>query len=550
MVMKRLNVLLVLLLSAGVSVYAQKKCVPSEEFTVPVLQEEAAPSCAAPKEVEPTKFDNWFIEGWGMNMSFGPTIYVGDVSKSSKVKAMIGLGVQKELNPHIYWRLNGAYGQLSGEKDKYESGGDANLKFSNKFTEINTSLKFNLAPEKKISPYLYTGVGLINFRSKLSNSQSGKLISSYGYKGNTASSATHEVEVPLGLGFDWNINQAFSMNLDGSMRIVKSDKLDACVSDNNDKLLQDMFGAITVGFAYKFGYRDCDKDGVVNRKDKCPDTPYGIAVDENGCPFDTDHDGIPDFEDKCPNEAGLAEFQGCPDSDGDGIPDYEDRCPNEAGLAEFKGCPDSDGDGIPDVDDKCPNEAGLAEFQGCPDTDGDGIPDYDDKCPDKYGLAKYDGCPDTDGDGVPDHLDNCPDVAGTAKNNGCPAVKKEVLKIFEKALTGIQFETGKAIIKKQSYPILNDVVKAMKENPEYNLEINGHTDNVGDSAKNMKLSEDRAASVRKYLIDNGVQDVRMVSHGYGDTRPIADNSTKEGKAKNRRVEFKVVFQKLEVEEEK
>ena len=139
--MKRINVLLVLLLSAGISVYAQKKCVPSEDLTTPVLQEEAAPSCAAPKEVEPTKFDNWFVEGWGMNMSFGPTIFVGDVSKSSKVKAMIGLGVQKELNPHIYWRLNGAYGQLSGEKDKYESGGDANLKFSNKFTEINTSLK-------------------------------------------------------------------------------------------------------------------------------------------------------------------------------------------------------------------------------------------------------------------------------------------------------------------------------------------------------------------------------------------------------------------------
>ena len=78
------------------------------------------------------KFDNWFIEGWGMNMAIGPTIFVGDVSKSSKVKAMISLGVQKELTPYVYWRLNGSYGQLSGAKDKYDSGADANLKFNNK----------------------------------------------------------------------------------------------------------------------------------------------------------------------------------------------------------------------------------------------------------------------------------------------------------------------------------------------------------------------------------------------------------------------------------
>ena len=132
---------------------------------------------------------------------------------------------------------------------------------------------------------------------------------------------------------------------------------------------------------------------------------------------------------------------------------------------------------------------------------------------------------------------------------GCPAVKREVLKIFEKALTGIQFETGEDVIKKQSFPILDQVVKAMKENPEYNLEINGHTDNVGDSTKNQILSDKRAASVRKYLIDKGIAETRMVSHGYGQTIPIADNKTAAGRAKNRRVEFKVLFQQIEVIEE-
>ncbi|MCQ2605735.1 MAG: OmpA family protein [Bacteroidales bacterium] len=259
---------------------------------------------------------------------------------------------------------------------------------------------------------------------------------------------------------------------------------------------------------------------------------------------------MPDYEDQCPNEAGLAEFNGCPDSDGDGIPDKDDKCPKEAGLAQFNGCPDTDGDGIPDPEDTCPEVAGLAQFNGCPDTDGDGIQDSEDACPEVAGLAQYNGCPDTDGDGIPDNEDACPEVAGQKANNGCPAVKKEVLRVFEKALTGIQFETGKDVIKKQSFPILDQVVKAMKENPEYNLEINGHTDNVGDPAKNQVLSEKRAASVRKYLTDKGVESSRMVSHGYGDTQPIADNKTAAGRTKNRRVEFKVNFSKIEIVEEK
>ena len=518
----------------------------------------AQETCQAQGEKKTTKFDEWFMDGWGMNASFGPTFFWGDVSTSqaNDIRAIIDLGVQKELTPYLYWRLNGSYGNLKGTKDEYESGGDANLTFTNKFTEINTTLKLDLfgfndnLRAKKVAPYMYAGVGLMNFRSKLKNSETGARVSSFGYKGNSTTTATHELEFPVGLGLEWKVNPALSFTVDGGLTFVKSDKVDACVSNNNDKALQDMFSAAKIGFVYKFGNRDCDNDGVVNRKDKCPNTPAGVAVDEKGCPFDNDGDGIPDYEDKCPNAAGPAQYNGCPDSDGDGIPDPDDKCPNEAGLAEFNGCPDSDGDGIPDYDDKCPKEAGLAEFNGCPDTDGDGIPDYDDKCPKAAGTKQFEGCPDTDGDGVPDHEDRCPKVAGIKSNMGCPAVKKEVLKIFEKALTGIQFETGKAVIKPTSFKILDDVVKAMKENPEYNLEINGHTDNVGDPAKNLKLSEDRAASVRKYLIDKGVEDVRMVSHGYGDTQPVADNKTAAGKAKNRRVEFKVVFKQIEVIEEK
>lgn len=202
---------------------------------------------------------------------------------------------------------------------------------------------------------------------------------------------------------------------------------------------------------------------------------------------------------------------------------------------------DRDHDGVPDAVDRCPDVPGLASLQGCPDRDGDGIADDMDACPDVAGPAKFNGCPDTDGDGVPDNLDRCPKVPGPASNNGCPEISEKTKKLFEKALTGIQFETGKSTIKPVSFPILNQVVDVMNENPTYDLEIHGHTDNVGDAAKNMKLSEERAAAVKSYLEKKGILADRMKSFGHGDTMPVADNKTPAGRAQNRRVEFKVTF---------
>ncbi|HRN36717.1 MAG TPA: OmpA family protein [Flavobacteriales bacterium] len=202
---------------------------------------------------------------------------------------------------------------------------------------------------------------------------------------------------------------------------------------------------------------------------------------------------------------------------------------------------DRDGDGVPDKVDRCPDVAGLASLEGCPDRDGDGIADDMDACPDVAGPASFNGCPDTDGDGIPDNLDRCPTAKGPASNNGCPEISEKTKKLFEKALTGIQFETGKSAIKASSYSILNQVVDVMKENSTYDLEIHGHTDSQGDDAKNLKLSEDRAAAVRTYLEGKGISGDRMKSFGHGETEPVADNATATGRAKNRRVEFKVTF---------
>jgi outer membrane protein OmpA-like peptidoglycan-associated protein len=305
---------------------------------------------------------------------------------------------------------------------------------------------------------------------------------------------------------------------------------------------------------------DTDKDGVADNVDKCPDTPLGIVVDSVGCPIDTDKDNVPDYLDKCPNTPAnvIVDKNGCPiDTDKDGIADYLDKCPDTptAVVVDAHGCPvDSDKDGIPDYLDKCPDTPekahGTIDNNGCPiDSDGDGVPDYLDKCPDDtpkeaFGKIDANGCVlDTDGDGLPDYRDNCPTIPGVESNQGCPEIKAAVKRLFQQALQGIQFETGKDVIKSTSFGILNQIVKIMNDNPDYLLLINGHTDNVGNATLNQTLSEKRANAVKKYLMQKGINSERMTAQGFGDSIPVADNSTTKGKALNRRVEFVVKFEK-------
>ncbi len=254
---------------------------------------------------------------------------------------------------------------------------------------------------------------------------------------------------------------------------------------------------------------------------------------------DTDGDGIYDDEDECPETPGLEEFNGCPDSDGDGIPDKDDACPELAGPAEFNGCPDSDGDGVADPQDECPNVAGLESLNGCPDADGDGIKDSEDECPNEAGPAANNGCPwpDSDGDGVLDKDDQCPDVAGTAANNGCPEVTVEVINELNEYSKTILFDLGKSSIRKESYDALDSISEIMNEYPQTVFHIEGHTDSQGSDSFNLKLSKERAASVRKYLVEeDGIDSSRITSEGYGESRPIATNKTAAGRQQNRRVE--------------
>ena len=310
--------------------------------------------------------------------------------------------------------------------------------------------------------------------------------------------------------------------------------------------------------------KDSDKDGVADKYDLCPLTPKGVKVDSRGCPYDTDGDGVPDYLDQCPmtpvTAYGWTDSIGCPtDVDGDGVPDYLDECndtkPEAYGYVDAKGCDmDTDGDGVPDWRDACPGtpvEArGHVDSVGCElDTDADGVPDWRDQCPNTKPGTPVDslGCDiDSDGDEVPDYEDECPNVPGPKENKGCPELKKEVRQLLQKAMHGIEFQSGKATIKPVSYPILDSIANTFIRNSHFFIEVQGHTDNTGSLSVNTKLSDDRAKAVRQYLIGKGVPEERIVAKGYGPTVPVADNKTKAGRQKNRRVEFNIQFEQVEV----
>jgi outer membrane protein OmpA-like peptidoglycan-associated protein len=276
--------------------------------------------------------------------------------------------------------------------------------------------------------------------------------------------------------------------------------------------------------------------------DKCPKDPGPTLT--NGCP-DRDNDGVIDNVDQCPDLAGPAEFNGCPDTDGDGVRDEIDQCPETPGSAAANGCPDMDNDGVADKDDLCPDQYGKKEYNGCPfqDSDKDGIMDEKDLCPTVFGPAENQGCPwaDTDNDGVWDKDDRCPLTPGDPLNAGCPIIKTEEAAVLKTAFENLEYQTGKAVIAASSFASLDALAKLMTDKPAWKLHIAGHTDNVGSEESNLKLSKDRAEAVSRYLKGKGLDANRFIVEYFGETKPMADNSTPDGRQKNRRVEMEIVF---------
>jgi len=221
---------------------------------------------------------------------------------------------------------------------------------------------------------------------------------------------------------------------------------------------------------------------------------------------------------------GLAFLFGAKkDLDGDGIQNTEDACPQVAGLIEFNGCPDTDG--IQDAEDDCPEVAGIASLNGCPDTDGDGIQDEEDDCPNTPGIPAFNGCPDTDG--VKDLEDQCPDEAGTIENDGCPEITQEIIERLQEIGKIIYFATNDSKLNERNNQILDEVFNTLQNYSSYKVVVEGHTDSSGQASFNQALSEKRANSVMRYLIEKGMSPSRVSAKGY------------EGRRENRRVVFEI-----------
>jgi outer membrane protein OmpA-like peptidoglycan-associated protein len=265
-------------------------------------------------------------------------------------------------------------------------------------------------------------------------------------------------------------------------------------------------GGVFVNFGGGIG-PDRDRDGISNRDDECPDDPEDKDdfEDEDGCPdLDNDKDNVPDDSDRCPMDP----------EDRDGFED-EDGCPEV----------DNDQDGLLDADDRCPSRAededGFEDMDGCPDLDNDqdGWLDPDDDCP-------------TAPENFNSYLDD----------DGCPDEVPTDLSEFAGAIPAIQFKVGSAQLKSSAKPILDKAARALMRYPDLHVEIGGHASADGDDEYNMALSQDRVLTVRDYLIDRGIDPDRLTARGYGETRPIADNGTEEGRIANRRVEFTLTQQ--------
>jgi outer membrane protein OmpA-like peptidoglycan-associated protein/outer membrane protein W len=416
------------------------------------------------------------------------------------------ISLQQYLNRSFNLMQTASYSHL-----QYKTDGEL-LGVNASFVTLNLNLKYKLnngyifKEDAAIAPFITAGLG-------------GTYITSNQFSNSSSATITNGLIKPnfnAGVGILFQLNDRVGIEFSNTVQMPIYDGWDGVTAGDNDLYLQHSLGLV---FNLKKP-KDTDGDGILDKKDNCPNTPSGVAVNSDGCPADRDNDGIADYLDKCPETPGASELNGCPDRDKDGITDLDDKCPDVSGPARFNGCPDTDGDGVQDSEDACPNVRGTDAFKGCPDSDGDGVEDSLDKCAGTMPGTKVNasGCDaDTDGDGVLDRDDSCPNLAGVATNKGCPEVKPEVKQLFQRALQGIQFEPGRAVIKATSNPILDAITKVMVDNPSYKLAISGYTDDSGDDASNMTLSKNRADAVANYLIGKGVNPMRVSAKGFGET---------------------------------
>ena len=418
---------------------------------------------------------------------------------------LVNLGIGYNLDSH--WAVEGIAGYAYTQNKKYIKNVGKDIDYDLFSGRVDVVRHF--LSDHRFVPYLSAGLGA-SYKNPEPN--------------------RHQPNDTDGF-FDWGFGVKIALNdfiaLRGDARhyvLIDNIKFD----DANQNFsatggLEFQFGG---GVTQKAKMADSDNDGIIDSFDRCPETPAGVAVDAFGCPMDSDRDGVYDVDDKCPATppGTTVDPSGCPaDSDHDGVDDSRDKCPaTPAGQAvDASGCPqvvpamvDSDQDGVADADDKCPGTpAGVpVNSVGCArDSDGDGVFDVDDKCP-----------------GTP---------AGVAVDaTGCPvpAPEKAMLTL------SIEFASGKSAVPTNATGELDKAAAFIASHPTASVIIEGHTDAVGTAGSNLALSDKRAESVREALINRyNIPADKITAKGYGETQPIGDNSTPEGRLANRRVVVRI-----------
>jgi outer membrane protein OmpA-like peptidoglycan-associated protein len=443
-----------------------------------------------------------FAQDVSLGLKGGAALYYGDV-KDQKIGPYGGVSLDLWATKHFAVGILGYYAEIKGEEDTYS--------FKTPIMSGAALLKLRAFEEATLNPYIFGGVEGYTF-----NPQYGEDIGAdkAGDKlpNNAADVYNKELMgVPVGAGVAIFLGERISLDLEGILHIPMTDALDDLPEgDKNDN-----YYTASLGLTFYFGKpKDTDGDGIPDKKDadKLNAEDFDSFEDLDGAPdLDNDQDGVLDANDKAPldpeDKDGYQDEDGVPDpdNDGDGILDKADGAPDQA--EDVDGFQDSDG--VPD-----------------PDNDGDGILDSNDQCP---GTDKT----------VADAVDTKETINEYEDTDGCPDKKPEIAVEKGQAivLEGIFFASGSAKLDPNSETTLNKVVRTLAENTELEVEIRGYTDNKGKYESNVRLSQARAESVKAYLVKNGIAETRIKAQGFGPENPVDTNDTKDGRAKNRRIEF-------------
>jgi hypothetical protein len=513
----------------------------------------------------------YWQDSQGISLSTGAVKFLGDAADRAALGYQSSLGLKYSPSPFFQFALSGGYGSFKPAVAGSHYQKDDNSPYRTFLFPFTLGLRLTPSSRSVTKPYLTLGSGVLFWDLRYLSGEKKSFWQDHLWRwGERVSGWRKNMLFYQGLGVEHFFNPGLSLDVQ-----VRFSSLLHLHRDNTgqDDLNDQMMQATATLTWYWRHQRDRDKDGILDKEDADPLKPedFDHFEDQDGAPdLDNDRDGVLDGCDLAPLEPEdkdqFEDYDGVPDPDNDldGIPDIKDQCPSAAedldGFEDADGCPDPDNDkdGILDASDKCLNQAedldGFEDDDGCPDYDNDGdrIPDLVDKCPNQpetiNGFSDEDGCPDADqdGDGIQDELDHCPDQAETINgfrdDDGCPddpqqLSQTELSGAGATVLQGVRFASGKAELVSESLPALDEVANLLILDPSAIIEIRGHTDNVGNSEKNQKLSELRALAVRLYLIKKGILSNRITAVGFGQRYPIASNQTAEGRKQNRRIEF-------------